>query len=43
MIIIIQRAKKFVKENRESIDDNVEEGVKCKNKNLLQYQYIYIL
>jgi hypothetical protein len=27
-----------VKENKEYIDTNVEEGVKCKHKNLLQKQ-----
>jgi hypothetical protein len=39
------KSKTFVKENRECIDDSVEEGVKCKHKNLLQkniYIYIYI-
>jgi hypothetical protein len=33
-------SKKIVKENRESIDDSVEEGVKGKHKNLL---HIYIM
>jgi hypothetical protein len=37
------KSKKFVKKNRESIDDSVEEGVKCKHKNLVQKNiYIYI-
>jgi len=37
------KSKNFVKENRESIDDIVEEGVKCKHKNLLQKNiYVYV-
>jgi len=32
------KSKIFVKENRNSIDASVEEGVKCKHKNLLQKQ-----
>jgi hypothetical protein len=37
------KSKNFVKENRESIDDIVEEGVKRKHKNLLQKKiYVYV-
>jgi hypothetical protein len=36
------KSKNFVKENRESIDESVEEGVKCKHKNLMQ-KHIYIM